>query len=41
VSDNAARASNRAHVLELSGVVDGWVEDVVSFAPPGRDFHLQ
>jgi hypothetical protein len=41
VDEAAALQSDRAHVLELSGVVDGWVRDVASFAPPGQTKHLQ
>jgi len=40
--DAAAAASfDRAHALQLVGVVDGWVKNVRSFAPPGRTAHLQ
>jgi hypothetical protein len=41
VDDAAATSSDRAHAIQLVGVVDSWVRDVRSFAPPGRDRHLQ
>jgi hypothetical protein len=41
VSEASALAADRVHALQFSGVVDGWVKNVHSFAPPGHTQHLQ
>lgn len=41
VSDDVAWAGNQVAAIRLEGVVDSWVRDVQSYAPPGETFHLQ